>query len=108
MSRGNRGGFERSRQDLSKIQSSGEEYAVALEYKDEWGDDAAPKIIAKGRGELAQRIKDTAQQNEIMVQRNSDLVGLLYASEIGDEIPIDAFIVVAEIIRFIYEKNGKL
>jgi flagellar biosynthesis protein len=84
------------------------ETAVALSYDMEEDKEGAPKVIAKGRGEVADRILSEALRYGLPVERDGDLVSLLYASEIGEEIPVEAFIVVAEILRYIYERDGRL
>lgn len=81
--------------------------AVALSYELDKAD-AAPVVVASGRGHLADRILEAAREAGVPVRKDSDLVEILAATEIGDEIPVEAFIAVAEILSFIYRKNGKL
>lgn len=78
--------------------------AVALEYKptDAW---SAPKVVASGRGYLAERILEEAFAHDVPVREDADLVEILAATEVGDEIPIEAFVAVAEILRYVYERN---
>ncbi len=80
--------------------------AVALGYDLEAP--AAPKVIAKGKGEIARRIFEIAQANGIPVRRDADLVELLSAVEIDQEIPVEVFAAVAEILAYIYRANGRL
>ncbi|MDF1749202.1 MAG: EscU/YscU/HrcU family type III secretion system export apparatus switch protein [Alphaproteobacteria bacterium] len=80
--------------------------AVALTYKPNDAD-AAPIVSASGEGYLAERIIELAQAAGIPVQSDSDLVELLSATEVGEEIPIEAFIAVAEILRYVYALNGQ-
>ncbi len=72
-------------------------YAVALVYDvDEM---RAPKVLAKGVDDLAQRIKAIAKENNVPLVENRPLARGLYAScEVGDEIPLDLFGAVAEIL----------
>ena len=75
--------------------------ATALQYDRK--KDNAPKIIAKGRGDIAQKIVDKAKEENIHIEDNSDLVDILLKLEIGDEIPPELYQVIAEILSFIYE-----
>ena len=80
--------------------------AVALDY--EALKDNAPKVVAKGKGEIAQRIVDLARQNGIPVRQDADLAELLSVLELDQEIPVEAFTAVAEILSYIYRANGRL
>jgi len=66
----------------------------------------APKIIAKGKGELAKQILDTAFANGIKVREDKDLVQLLEQFEVETNIPPEAFATVAEILNYLYKLNG--
>ncbi len=70
------------------------------------GVDAAPRVLAKGRGELAQRILETAAEHSIPVTRDRDLLSCLGALQVGDDIPIEAYQAVAHILAFLYRQNG--
>ncbi len=75
--------------------------AVALGYDIDV--DNAPKVIAKGKGELAKNIIKIAQNNEIPIKKDEDLVELLSAIEIDKEIPDSMYKAVSEIFAFIYD-----
>lgn len=80
------------------------EIAVALQYGQ--GEDAnAPKVVATGKGALAERILEIAFQTGVKVRKDEDLAELLSALEIGSEIPIEAFTAVAEILAYVYRAN---
>ncbi len=64
------------------------------------GDDA-PKLIAKGAGNIADRILDKAQESDIPVYQDSKLVQELTKLELGDFIPPELYKVVAEIMVFV-------
>lgn len=83
-----------------------EKVAVALTYQPT-NEDQAPVVSASGRGYLAERIIEMAEESGVPVRSDSDLVELLAATDVGDEIPVEAFIAVAEILRYVYELNGK-
>ena len=85
---------------------SGDRVAVALDY--DAAKDNAPRVVAKGRGEIAQRIVDLARQNGIAVRQDADLAELLAVLELDQEIPVEAFTAVAEILSYIYRANGRL
>lgn len=72
--------------------------AVALAYNP---DDAAPKIIASGRGILADKIIEKATEENIPVHKDEKLAGTLSKLEIGDYIPVELYDVVAEILVFV-------
>ena len=79
--------------------------AVALAYKPA-DEDGAPVVLASGKGNIAERILTEALSNDIPIHKDPDLVEILSATELGEEIPIEAFIVVSEILRYIYKENG--
>ncbi len=83
------------------MQSEEIKKAVALGY--DIDKDNAPKVIAKGKGELAQNIIKIAQNNEIPIKKDEDLVELLSAIDIDKEIPDSMYKAVSEIFAFIYD-----
>ena len=72
--------------------------AIALEYDP---DEAAPKVIASGRGALAERIIEKAKESDVPVHRDDKLADTLSRLEIGDMIPPELYEVVAEILVFV-------
>lgn len=72
--------------------------AVALEYDP---NDNAPKVIAMGRGALAERIIEQAKQSFVPVHRDDELANTLSKLKIGDMIPPELYEVVAEILVFV-------
>ncbi len=78
--------------------------AVALSYAEDSG--AAPKVVAGGRGSIAEQILQIAFANDIKVREDPDLAELLSAIDIDSEIPIEAFAAVAEILNYVYRANG--
>jgi flagellar biosynthesis protein len=72
--------------------------AVALSY--ELGD-KAPKVVASGRGYLAEKIIDRAKENKVPLHKDSELAGTLSKLEIGECIPPQLYEVVAEILVFV-------
>jgi flagellar biosynthesis protein len=79
--------------------------AVALRYdKDK---DRAPKVMAKGKGLIAERIIKIAEENELPIKKDEDLVELLTKIEIDQEIPDNLYKAVAEVFSFIYKITNK-
>lgn len=72
--------------------------AIALEYDPE---DDAPRVIANGRGALAERIIEKAQESNVPVHRDDKLADTLSKLDIGDMIPPELYEVVAEILIFV-------
>jgi flagellar biosynthesis protein len=81
-------------------------FAAALKYRREI--DGAPKITAKGRGELAERIIAIAREEGVPLVEDNDLAKILNLSDIGEEIPHDLYAVVAEVFAFLYRVNNKV
>lgn len=68
---------------------------------------SAPKVSAKGEDELAQAIINLALQHEVPVYENASLMRWLSQLELGDEIPESMYQVIAEILAFVYQLEGK-
>lgn len=81
-------------------------YAIALEYNELKMD--APKVIAMGQDSLALKIIEVAEENKVTVITNRALAKALYeTSEIDQEIPLQHFKAVAEVIGYVYKMKGK-
>lgn len=81
--------------------------AVALDY-DPQGPDDVPKVVAKGKGYIAQRILEIAFDKGIRVREDADLAQMLTAIDVDSEIPIEAYLAVAEILAYVYQANNQL
>lgn len=77
--------------------------AVALNYDGK----NAPKVVAKGSDELASAIAALAQQHDIPLHEDPNLVQLLSQIELGDEVPKNLYLAVAKVIAFAYLLSGK-
>jgi len=75
--------------------------AAALGY--DINKDNAPKVLAKGSGALANNIIKIAQDNDIPIKKDEDLVELLGAIDIDKEIPDSMYKAVSEIFAYIYD-----
>ena len=78
--------------------------AVALKY--ERGRDAAPKITAKGRGAVADKILALAREHGITIEKDTTLMEALYRLDLNEQIPEELYQIVAEILAFIYRMNA--
>lgn len=79
--------------------------AVALQWEEE--DMEAPKVVAKGRGHMAERIKKVARENEIPVLERRPLARALYSAvEVGMEIPPKLYYAVAEVLAFVLGRQA--
>ena len=79
--------------------------AVALKYDKE--KDHAPKVIAKGRGEIAEKIIEIAGAHNLPLYEDKNLVQILEALELETEIPPELYRAVAEVLAFVYRLNRK-
>ncbi|PIQ97585.1 MAG: flagellar biosynthesis protein FlhB [Nitrospinae bacterium CG11_big_fil_rev_8_21_14_0_20_56_8] len=79
--------------------------AVSLKYRA--SQDKAPKVTAKGKGAMADRIIALAREKQIPIKEDPDLVEVLSQVDVGKEIPPSVYKVVAEILAFIYHLNQK-
>lgn len=67
---------------------------------------ARPRVVAAGRGAVAEQILQVAFANDVRVREDADLVEVLSAVDIDAEIPIEAMAAVAEILAYVYRANG--
>lgn len=73
--------------------------AVALAYR---GHDPAPKVVAQGRGLIAQAIIERAKKHGVYVHESKELVGLLMQVEMDQHIPPQLYTAVAELLAWLY------
>ena len=73
--------------------------AVALAYQ---SGDNAPRLVAKGRGLIAQAIIERAKEHGVFVHESEDLVGLLMQVELDENIPPQLYLAVAELLAWLY------
>ena len=78
--------------------------AVALKYDDK--KNKAPRVIATGRGEIAEKIIVVAKAHNVPLYEDKNLVQLLEALELETEIPPELYRAVAEVLAFIYRLNS--
>ena len=78
--------------------------AVALHY-DKTG---APRVVAKGRGSIGEKIIELARAHDIPIEENEVLAGALSNVELGDEIPAELYKAVAEVLIFVLRLSGQI
>ena len=83
----------------------GRPMAVALRH--DRPSQAAPRVTAKGEGEVARRILELAARHDVPVREDRDLLELLAACDLGEEIPLELYHAVAELLAYLYRLNGE-
>lgn len=78
--------------------------AVALHYEQA----GTPRVVAKGKGDIGRKIIETARAHGVPIEENAGLAGALSEVEIGDEIPVELYKAVAEVLLFIMRLSGRL
>lgn len=79
--------------------------AVALGYDAD--KNSVPTVLAKGAGKTAARIIELAEENNIPVTEDADLVMALSQLDLGAVIPPELYPAVAEVLAYVYRMNGK-
>jgi flagellar biosynthesis protein len=83
---------------------SSDKTAVALHYDEK----NAPRISAKGRGKIADEILALAEEHGIPLHQDRELSALLAQLELGEEIPQELYLAVAEVLAFAYMLTGRI
>jgi flagellar biosynthesis protein len=79
--------------------------AAALRYAQ--GRDHAPRVVAKGRGKVAEKIVSLAHQHNVPLVKDQNLMQMLEALDVDTEIPTELYQAVAEVLVFVYRLNNK-
>lgn len=79
--------------------------AVAVRY--DAAKESAPRVIAKGRGHIAEKILEIARTNDVPIHENPELVEMLSLVELFDEIPPELYTAVAEVLVWVYKVNNE-
>ncbi|MDR3077157.1 MAG: EscU/YscU/HrcU family type III secretion system export apparatus switch protein [Planctomycetota bacterium] len=79
--------------------------AVALRYHEDR--EAAPRVLAKGRGRVAERIVEIARERGIPIRDDPDLVEALAKLDTGSLIPSELYPAVAEVLAFVYRQSQR-
>jgi flagellar biosynthesis protein len=86
--------------DLQDQEKEERALAVAMAYK---AGDAAPRVIAKGRGLIAEEIIRRAREHGIYVHESPELVSLLMQVDLDSHIPAQLYVAVAELLAWLYQ-----
>jgi len=81
------------------------ERAVALRYEHEKDD--APRVVAKGRGEIAKQIIEIAKEHGVTIYEDDDLVEVLSRLDLNQLIPPELYYANADVLAFVYRVNGR-
>lgn len=84
---------------MAKRSADSQKTAVALAYSQT---DAAPRVVAKGRGLVAERIISRAREHGVYVHESPELVSLLLQIDLDQRIPPQLYIAVAELLAWLY------
>ncbi len=79
--------------------------AAAIEYDNR--KDSAPRVTAKGEGLLAERIIELAKQHNIPIKSDPNLVQVLSKLDLDEQIPVELYHAIAEILAFVYTLNSQ-
>jgi len=80
--------------------------AVALKYRQ--GKDQAPAVVATGKGMVAEKIIALARKHGVPVHDDRHLIEILSTLDLYEEIPVELYKAVAEILAFLYKVSGKV
>lgn len=94
---------ENNKDKTSKSNKKEIRQAAALSY--DYSNSDAPKIVALGNGETAEKIIETAKENNIPIYEDKSLAKVLNTFSLGDEIPTELYGIVAEILLFVSEMD---
>ncbi|CAB1061285.1 Uncharacterized homolog of the cytoplasmic domain of flagellar protein FhlB [Olavius sp. associated proteobacterium Delta 1] len=78
--------------------------AVALKYDGK--KDKAPRVVATGRGNIAEKIIDIAKEHNVPLYEDKNLIQILQALDLETEIPPELYRAVAEVLAFVYRLNS--
>lgn len=81
-----------------------DQLAIALRYNE--AQDPAPRVVATGRGHIAEQILNIAFAEGVKVRKDADLAQLLSVLEVDSLIPLEAYTAVAEILAYVYRANA--
>lgn len=79
--------------------------AVAIVYDEK--DSVAPRVVASGKGIVAEKIIATAREAGIHIKEDANLVEILAKIPLGNEIPVELYQTVAEVLAFVFQVNNK-
>jgi flagellar biosynthesis protein len=93
--------LKRRADELDAVKKKSDRTAIALSY--DIDKDAAPLILAAGKGPMAEKILKIAEDNKIPLFEDKGLASILSRIEIETEVPPELFVLVAEILAFVFK-----
>lgn len=90
--------------DWDKAARSSGDRSAALSYSGK----GAPLLVAKGENAIAQRIVEIASEHGVPIVQNDQLTELLCEIPLGDEVPPQLYVAVAEVLAYVYRLNEQL
>jgi flagellar biosynthesis protein len=91
---------------VEESKTMNQKMAAALQYKPR--KDPAPRLVAKGKGWMAEKIIQSAKEHNIPLKEDPHLIEILSTLDLYEEIPPNLYKAVAEILIFIYRVNNKV
>ena len=88
---------------LNSTQILKDQLAVAIQSGDDFGD--IPRIVASGRGKIAEQILQLAYEQGVKVRQDEDLAEILARIDLDSPIPSEAFLAIAEILSYVFRAN---
>ena len=98
-------GPEDARTDPPDERPAADAHRLAIALQHDMAAGGAPTVVASGRGAFADALLDIAFAQGVRVREDADLAQLLSLVDVGDEIPVEAFLAVAEVLAFVYRAN---
>lgn len=80
--------------------------AVALRY--DQGRESSPRVVAKGRGKIAEKIVALAEAHQVPLVEDDHLIQMLEALDVDTQIPAELYQAVAEVLVFVYRLNQEV
>jgi flagellar biosynthesis protein len=90
---------------VKRTRKSRGDHAAALRYEPEKDD--APRLVAKGRGKIAERIIELAREHGVTIYEDHELTEVLSRLDLNQMIPPELYYAVAEVLAFVYRLNGR-
>lgn len=89
---------------MQLTQDKNMQQAIALAYE---AGQFAPKVVAKGKGVIAEQIIAKAHEHDVFVHESKEMVSLLMQVDLDDHIPPELYLAVAEVLAWIYKLEHK-
>jgi flagellar biosynthesis protein len=98
-------GYRRFKLDPGKEKAGTPLRAAALQYDPQTG--SAPRVVASGQRKIAEQILREARKHNIPIHEDPALAAALASVDLGAEIPPELYLVVAEVLAYVYRVAGK-